>query len=342
MASPADDKLGYIFIKDLKNIDFDEENKIKAQRLNVGFSRAKERMIFILSKPINDFAGSIGEALRHFEKALVQARTLPTAADVDQKSPMEKKVLEWIQETAFFKEHGPSIELKAQFQVGDYLKQLNPAYRHPKYVCDFMLTYMDDAKKAHRIIVEYDGFKEHFRNLDQVNEHNFGAYYSDEHVYREKVLEGYGYRFLRINRFNLGKDPVATLDQRLRRLVKNALDGTNPSFVKEVQGIISNLEEGNLKECSKCGKLQPLSEFKDHSLTSGTGRHCRSCKARPVARRRERFNREHSDLSQRPPLAQADVRCPRCGSAMRQRTGPRGSFLGCSRFPSCRGSRNIA
>jgi DNA-binding helix-hairpin-helix protein with protein kinase domain len=33
--------------------------------------------------------------------------------------------------------------------------------------------------------------------------------------------------------------------------------------------------------------------------------------------------------------------CPRCGSSMRRRSGRYGRFWGCSRYPSCRGTRNI-
>ena len=46
---------------------------------------------------------------------------------------------------------------------------------------------------------------------------------SDKDVYRQKVLEGYGYKFLRINKFNIGKDPIETLDNRLQNLVKKNL-----------------------------------------------------------------------------------------------------------------------
>jgi hypothetical protein len=37
----------------------------------------------------------------------------------------------------------------------------------------------------------------------------------------------------------------------------------------------------------------------------------------------------------------AGVSCPKCGSPMKQRNGKNGSFLGCSRFPDCRGTRNL-
>jgi Topoisomerase DNA binding C4 zinc finger len=36
-----------------------------------------------------------------------------------------------------------------------------------------------------------------------------------------------------------------------------------------------------------------------------------------------------------------EPQCPICGSKMYMRTGPYGSFLGCSRFPSCRGKQKI-
>jgi hypothetical protein len=70
VATKESDKLGYIFIKDL-NASVIEEDKIKAQRLNVGFSRAKEKMCFILSKPVEDFNdGSIKIALQHYQSLL--------------------------------------------------------------------------------------------------------------------------------------------------------------------------------------------------------------------------------------------------------------------------------
>jgi ribosomal protein L37AE/L43A len=33
--------------------------------------------------------------------------------------------------------------------------------------------------------------------------------------------------------------------------------------------------------------------------------------------------------------------CPKCGSPMIKRTGPRGEFWGCSTFPKCKGTRNV-
>lgn len=33
--------------------------------------------------------------------------------------------------------------------------------------------------------------------------------------------------------------------------------------------------------------------------------------------------------------------CPECGASMTVRHGPRGDFLGCTRYPNCRGTRSV-
>jgi very-short-patch-repair endonuclease len=71
-----------------------------------------------------------------------------------------------------------------------------------------------------KIIVEYDGFKEHFDSDEDVNISNYKYYLKGDDIYRQKVIEGYGYHFLRINKFNLGKDPVETLNSRITELLK--------------------------------------------------------------------------------------------------------------------------
>lgn len=215
VANPSEDKLSYIFPRDLTRRFYDEEaGKIKVQRLNVGFSRAKECMHFFLSKPVEDFKGAIGSALLHFKKEIEEGRGLPEAQDTDPASPMEPKVLEWIKSTNFFQENRSSIELKAQFRIGEYLKQLDRTYNHPQYRTDFLLWYKNSEGQEFKIIIEYDGFHHFVR----ANEWTDQVYYSDKDLEREKTLESYGYKFLRLNRFNLGKDPVATLDCRLRDL----------------------------------------------------------------------------------------------------------------------------
>ncbi len=53
-----------------------------------------------------------------------------------------------------------------------------------------------------------------------MNVGNYERYYKSEDVERQFVLESYRYRFLRVNRFNLGDDPVATLNVRLGAMIE--------------------------------------------------------------------------------------------------------------------------
>ncbi len=338
VASPVEDKLWGVFIKDLNSVDLEEGGQIKAQRLNVGFSRAKECMHFIISKPIKTFTGAIGQALRHYSVVLRDACQLPDTTDVDGRSPMEAKVLEWIKNTAFFQNNSNGIELKAQFPIGDYLKQLDPYYDHPAYRVDFLLLYRDGENRQHSIIIEYDGFNEHFGHFTQnadVDAFNYDSYYTAAHVEREKVLEGYGYKFLRINRFNLGEDPVSTLNERLLDLTRLKPKLT---FAKVVHRLVASQEAGRTKECPRCGNLLPVDAFADSSLTTGVGRICNECKARSRTRTGPARKMKAQTSTKQ---AKASKGCPKCGSPMVRRTGRYGAFYGCSTYPKCRGTRRI-
>ena len=219
VATPALDKTKYIFPTTLRDDEYSARS-LRRQRLNVGFSRSKECMHFVLSKPLDDFDGAIGLALQHYYKEIALADNEPGSEDVE--SPMEAKVLAWIKNTAFYQQNKDKIRLHAQFPIGKYLKQLDIGYEHPNYRCDFLLQYSDGGQDTH-IIIEYDGFKEHFTNLEDVNDLNYEFYRKPEDVEREKILESYGYEFLRINRFNTGKDPVLTLSERLENLIKKKI-----------------------------------------------------------------------------------------------------------------------
>ena len=58
------------------------------------------------------------------------------------------------------------------------------------------------------------------------------------------VLESYGYKFLRINRFNLGNDPVATLSDRLYALIDAATKERDAQVVTRIRNDASGLKEG--------------------------------------------------------------------------------------------------
>ena len=276
VATEEDDRLWGVFIKDLGNVDIEEDGKIKAQRLNVGLSRAKETMHFVLSKPIEKYSGSIGEALRHYYFILSEAKKERSISETDEKSKMEPRVMDWFYKTDFWKNHKDSIEFIPQFELGKYLRQLDKTYNHPNYKVDFLLVYKDESHREHKIIIEYDGFKEHFRNIDEINEFNYQDYYSDDDIYREKVLESYSYKFLRINRFNVGDNPVTTLNTRIGALVKNGV--SRHIRISHIHETIESLQNGEMKECPKCKKIRNIEDFKDRSLTTGYGRFCKVCK----------------------------------------------------------------
>jgi len=329
VATDQDDRLGYIFPKDLKNVDFDGDGRIRVQRLNVGFSRTKECMHFVLSRNLSQYTGAIGDALRHYQDVQVKAKNEVLPTEVDQSSPMEANVLNWFYQTRFWKDKQDSVEIIPQFPIGEYLQQLDRTYSHPKYKVDFLLIYYDGSYE-HKIIIEYDGFKEHFTDLDAVNEFNYQYYYRDDDVYREKVLEGYGYRFLRINRFNLGENPIVTLDQRLQKLVeRRQVDNT---FLSRIHNMISQIENGEMKECPKCEKVLSRKKFYDSALATSYGRICVDCKGLPKASRT--LKRERVQEA-------APTSCPKCSSPMVVRNGRYGYFYGCKRYPYCRGTRNI-
>ena len=86
------DRLSYIFPKDLQNASEDEiDRNLRMQRLNVGFSRAKEKIVFICSKNIHEYSSSLKTALNHYQNKLESASILPNLSDVDPNSEQEKK-----------------------------------------------------------------------------------------------------------------------------------------------------------------------------------------------------------------------------------------------------------
>jgi len=329
VATPSDDKLWGVFIKDLKNVQIEEEGQIKAQRLNVGLSRAKECMHFVLSKKLDEYTGSIGEALRHYHYVLGEAKKERSVDEVDKKSGMEPAVLNWFYQTQFWQQNKSGLEIIPQFQLGKYLKQLDKTYDHPMYRVDFLLIVKGDGLRDRKVILEYDGFLEHFAELPGINEKNYADYYSEEDVYRQKVLEGYGYRFLRINRFNVGDNPVQTLNQRLFDLL--AKERKHNPAIENIHSAIEGLQNGALKECPKCNQLRPLSDFENKSLASGYSRFCIACRPRPTVHPRP------SKVVATTATVETDLKkCPRCGSRMVMRSGRYGKFLGCSKYPYCK------
>lgn len=278
VATEASDLLNYIFPVSLEKALEEDSGHLKRQRLNVGFSRAKECIHFVLSKPPDKFHGSIGRTLLHFHKLLNDSRR-PDASETDPLSPMEGKVLDWILKCNFFTQNEELIELIPQFPIGEYLRQLDPLYQHPAYRCDFLLRYY--GKCLINIVIEYDGFMEHFKEHGKVHTGNYDRYYKEEDVERQMVLESYGYKFLRLNRFNLGKNPIDTISQRLENLVKGAQGDKRANSSEKLKEVAENIANGNSKTCPKCGLLRETNDYYDPSLKNGAGgygRNCMQCK----------------------------------------------------------------
>ena len=277
VATPLRDRLNYIFAQDIAH-DHDVEESLRLQRLNVGFSRAKEQIIIFHSLPFECMKGGIQIALSHYHGVLEKGRRTPEADEVDPNSPMELQVLNWLRAVPLLDELGERVEIDAQFELGAYLRQLDPSYTHPNYKVDFLIKISGEGETV-QIVIEYDGFKEHFDHLDEVDRTNYEFYMKPEDVERQKILEGYGYRFLRINRFTIGEDPVKTIDERLRKMLD--IKHAPPNLIAEQKKLQEALNNKDSKVCSRCGEIKPLPDFFDQTLKKGKGgygRVCRFCK----------------------------------------------------------------
>lgn len=299
VASPAKDALNYIFPADTKVDPNAVEEKLKVQRLNVGFSRAQEMIWIVHSQPLELFRGSIGQALNHF--AQVRVARLGSVEQTDASSPMEARVLQWLQSTQFVLGQPDDVEILPQFPIGEYLKQLDPTYQHPAYRVDFLVSCRT-PKGVLQIVVEYDGWDYHFEQGRNVHVGNHQRYLKDADIERQLTLESYGYRFIRINRFNLGQDPVATLDERLARIVESTTGEQHSKFVERLREQAEGMMNNNMRQCGRCESIKPMQDFWDRTLKSGAGaygRVCMACKgasANKPSGRRGRYSISDSDI----------------------------------------------
>jgi len=147
-------------------------------------------------------------------------------------------------------------------------------------------------------VIEYDGFEHHFDNRAHVNVGNHERYLRDCDVERQLTLESYGYRFLRINRFNLGANPVATLSDRLTRLAEVATGEQVSKVVEQLQQQAQKLLMKQAKPCPKCEEVRPMTSYFDQALGRGNGGYRRSCSvcrdAEAAARARSRSGQRRS------------------------------------------------
>ena len=180
----------------------DTTRSLKMQRLNVGFSRAKDTMVFVHSMPVEDYTNTrLGDALKHYKQILESTTDNYVEDESIFESPMERELYLLMTQTQFYKSNRDKIKLVAQFPIGKYIEQTYQRYI-PKYRTDFLMTLSDHGSEK-SLILEYDGVEYHTKNPSVVTEHNFSQEYLDYDLERQLELQSYGYRFLRINKFTL-------------------------------------------------------------------------------------------------------------------------------------------
>lgn len=287
VATKEKDRLAYIFPA---KIDRDQaaevDHNLRLQRLNVGLSRGQEKIVFVHSKPLDEYASAMRTALLHYRRELDRAQEMPTEDKVDSASPMESKVLAWLGQVPLIRDMGKDCEVQAQFELGKYLRQLDPSYRHPDYRVDFLVRFSLEGKQ-HQIALEYDGFEFHFEKgipPGLINQTTWRSYLTDDDLEREKILESFGVPIVRLNRFNLGENPVATIDRLLRDRLEMMLGGAEAHelvsrLADQVNVIEAGLKSGTHKRCKQCDRDLPLSMFESDTAKSGYGRYCFDCQS---------------------------------------------------------------
>ena len=131
--------------------------------------------------------------------------------------------------------------------------------------------------QSHQCHLGKSRFQEHFTSHGNIHAGNYDAYYRPEDIERQMILESYGYKFWRINRFNLGRDPVATLSERLYGLINAAKKNEDLAVISTIRDSANGLGEGSSKHCRKCDKVKPKELFFDSKLRSGKGGYGKMC-----------------------------------------------------------------
>lgn len=299
VATAEKDRLAYVFPKKLdQDVTAEIDHNLRMQRLNVGLSRGQESVVFVHSKRIDEYSSALRIALNHFRSELERAKEMPSHDDVDEASPMEQKVLHWLSQVPLIREFDGDCEIIAQFELGKYLRQLDPSYRHPDYRIDFLIRISTDNKFC-QLALEYDGFEFHFEKdvpTNMINASTWRTYLTPADLEREKVLESFGVPMIRLNRFNLGADPVKTIDALLRERLEGMLNGDRlhdivAKSTEEAVEIEEGLKTGEYRRCKKCDRDLPIEMFHDKNAKSGVARYCRDCKSRSQGLAKPRFRR---------------------------------------------------
>ena len=202
----------------------DNIRSLKMQRLNVGFSRAKDIMVFVHSQDLEDYSNTrLGDALKFYKRTLDEsAKNDMFIADTTVfGSPKEEELYQRLMATDFIQSNQDAVTIVPQFPIGKYLRA-EYAAQLPDYRVDFLVTYNKNGT-TDSLILEYDGLEWHFKDPTSVSANAVSSEFTDYDVQRQLELESYGYRFLRINCFTLlPESPEETEVDVLNRLLNQA------------------------------------------------------------------------------------------------------------------------
>src|SRR5208283_2380335 len=121
--------------------------KLKMQRLNVGFSRAKDTMVFVHSMPVEEYSNTrLGDALKFYANLLNTTTDNYIKDEAIFGSPAEKDLYTLIVQTDFYNKNRDKIKIIAQFPIGEYIESTLHKYI-PKYRVDFLLTVSDKGQE---------------------------------------------------------------------------------------------------------------------------------------------------------------------------------------------------
>ena len=104
---------------------------------------------------------------------------------------------------------------------------------------------------------------------------------TEEDIERELILESFGYKMIRLNKFNIGAKPIETLNNKLLELVEER-QGSDAdaitNLISKQKAVNEGLKNKKMKICPSCQDIKPLFEFFDNQLKSEYGNTCMACK----------------------------------------------------------------
>src|SRR5262245_4722233 len=105
VATSEKDRLAYVFPSKLdRDHSAEVDHNLRLQRLNVGLSRGREKIVFVHSKQVEQYSSALRVALLHYRNEVERAKSMPTESDLDAASPMERKVLHWLSQVPLLRD----------------------------------------------------------------------------------------------------------------------------------------------------------------------------------------------------------------------------------------------